>query len=399
MTSCKVFAGRRTVRICVCLSCWLRQLRFPVRASPLAPFPLDRCHVDGLAEEIKCGVHEVFEDRDRSGGRRTVDSRRRTAGVTPNSRSPTHCYSSPADRDRARAAWRQSPPDSFARSAVTATSSSSISEARAQSHPLTCGVATMKIASARRKRRRWSSRALRRRARRDPIHGSNHRESLADLDGIRRALGYDRINLWGGSWGTRAALLYALRYPEATRTVTLDGAVALTMGFPRTASADAQRALEVDRELRSRRELPMRHSLIHVSSSPPSNAVSMAIAITIPNPASPDTCAGHHCPDQGPGLRHRSRRLVRSTRCSAQCSDWFAPGAAGNFAPLMAQYAANGVGDDRRHDNRRDVFRALLGGSPARRTDADFRRDAEGIALRHGVRRHLAGPLRTLAER
>ena len=71
-----------------------------------------------------------------------------------------------------------------------------------------------------------------------------HRQSLADLDEIRAALGYDRINLWGGSWGTRAALLFALRYPAVTRTVILDGAVALTMGFPRTASADAQAALD-----------------------------------------------------------------------------------------------------------------------------------------------------------
>jgi pimeloyl-ACP methyl ester carboxylesterase len=71
-----------------------------------------------------------------------------------------------------------------------------------------------------------------------------HRNSLADLDEIRQRLGYTQINLWGGSWGTRAALLYALRYPESTRSLVLDGAAALTMEFPRFASADAQSALD-----------------------------------------------------------------------------------------------------------------------------------------------------------
>jgi pimeloyl-ACP methyl ester carboxylesterase len=71
-----------------------------------------------------------------------------------------------------------------------------------------------------------------------------HRNSLVDLNEVRERLGYERINLWGGSWGTRASLLFALRYPEATRSVVLDGAAALTMDFPRMASADAQAALD-----------------------------------------------------------------------------------------------------------------------------------------------------------
>ena len=70
-----------------------------------------------------------------------------------------------------------------------------------------------------------------------------HEESLADVDEIRERLGYETINLWGGSWGTRAALLYALRYPKATRSVVLDGAAPLDVEFPRTVSADANAAL------------------------------------------------------------------------------------------------------------------------------------------------------------
>jgi pimeloyl-ACP methyl ester carboxylesterase len=78
---------------------------------------------------------------------------------------------------------------------------------------------------------------------RDPRHFT-HANALADLDDVRQALGYREINLWGGSWGTRAALLYAMQYSASVRAVVLDGAVPLGMEFPESASVDAERALE-----------------------------------------------------------------------------------------------------------------------------------------------------------
>ena len=44
-----------------------------------------------------------------------------------------------------------------------------------------------------------------------------------DLDAVRAALGYPKINLWGGSYGTRAALEYLRRHPDHVRSVVLDG--------------------------------------------------------------------------------------------------------------------------------------------------------------------------------
>ena len=46
---------------------------------------------------------------------------------------------------------------------------------------------------------------------------------VADLDAVRIALGYDKINLWGGSYGTRVAQEYLRRYPQRVRSVVLDG--------------------------------------------------------------------------------------------------------------------------------------------------------------------------------
>ncbi len=47
---------------------------------------------------------------------------------------------------------------------------------------------------------------------------------VADLDEVRAALGYARINLWGGSYGTRVAQEYLRRHPERVRSIVLDGA-------------------------------------------------------------------------------------------------------------------------------------------------------------------------------
>jgi pimeloyl-ACP methyl ester carboxylesterase len=48
---------------------------------------------------------------------------------------------------------------------------------------------------------------------------------VADVDAVRAALGYERINLWGGSYGTRVALEYLRRHPQRVRAMVLDGVV------------------------------------------------------------------------------------------------------------------------------------------------------------------------------
>lgn len=48
---------------------------------------------------------------------------------------------------------------------------------------------------------------------------------VADLDEVRDALGYRKLNLWGGSYGTRVAQEYLRRHPEHLRSVVLDGVV------------------------------------------------------------------------------------------------------------------------------------------------------------------------------
>lgn len=67
--------------------------------------------------------------------------------------------------------------------------------------------------------------------------------AMHDLDDIRRALGYDKINVWGASYGTRAALEYVRRYPQHTRTATLDGMAPFDIALPLSFVADSHASL------------------------------------------------------------------------------------------------------------------------------------------------------------
>jgi pimeloyl-ACP methyl ester carboxylesterase len=67
--------------------------------------------------------------------------------------------------------------------------------------------------------------------------------AVRDLDAVRAALGYERINLYGGSYGTRVAQHYARRYPAHTRSVTLDSAVHPALALGPGMALDAEAAL------------------------------------------------------------------------------------------------------------------------------------------------------------
>ena len=67
--------------------------------------------------------------------------------------------------------------------------------------------------------------------------------AMDDLDDVRAALGYEHINVWGGSYGTRAALVYLRAHPERVRSVVLDGSAPFALRLPLYVARDAERAL------------------------------------------------------------------------------------------------------------------------------------------------------------
>ena len=68
--------------------------------------------------------------------------------------------------------------------------------------------------------------------------------AMDDIDEVRAALGYERINLFGGSYGTRAALTYLKRYPQHVRTATLQGVSPTDQYLPGDFPVSNERALE-----------------------------------------------------------------------------------------------------------------------------------------------------------
>jgi pimeloyl-ACP methyl ester carboxylesterase len=64
-----------------------------------------------------------------------------------------------------------------------------------------------------------------------------------DIEQVRRALGYGKINLWGGSYGTRLGQAYARAYPANVRTLILDAVAAPDQVIP-AGGRDSQAALD-----------------------------------------------------------------------------------------------------------------------------------------------------------
>jgi pimeloyl-ACP methyl ester carboxylesterase len=68
--------------------------------------------------------------------------------------------------------------------------------------------------------------------------------AMDDLDEVRAALGYGRINLSGGSYGTRAALVYIKRHGQHVRAAVLQGVSPTDQSMPRDFPQHTQRALD-----------------------------------------------------------------------------------------------------------------------------------------------------------
>ncbi len=206
-------------------------------ALPLAP-----CHLEGLAEEVRCGVLEVLEDRSDAGGR-TI---------------PIHVTVLPARR-------REPEPDplfllaggpgqgarSYARlierffGEVRRRRDVVLVDLRGtgDSGPLECPRPADPLAAVASGSFALDVAACLERQQADVRHYASE-PAMADLDQVRAALSYQRINLWGGSYGTRAALVYARLYGDRLRSVVLDGAAPFEVKFPLSTPADGQRALD-----------------------------------------------------------------------------------------------------------------------------------------------------------
>jgi len=68
--------------------------------------------------------------------------------------------------------------------------------------------------------------------------------AIDDIDEVRAALGYSKVNVMGGSYGTRAVLVYLRRHPDRVRTAVLDRVVPTHDRAPLFFARSTQKALD-----------------------------------------------------------------------------------------------------------------------------------------------------------
>ena len=68
--------------------------------------------------------------------------------------------------------------------------------------------------------------------------------AMDDLDDVRAWLGYERINVFGGSYGTRAAMVYMRQHPDHVRSAVLTGVTIMDTRMPLYHARKAQDSID-----------------------------------------------------------------------------------------------------------------------------------------------------------
>lgn len=219
-----------------------------VAASPIPPgddIELKACHIDNHSQEVLCGIHTVFENRTTGEGRQ-IDIHFAVLPAIDETVEPDPIVVFAGGPG-------QSAIDmvAFVRSVF-----SEVNQRRdlvlidqrgmGASHPLACDIdedeiSNLDVEAGERRIRELLDEC---RAGLD-ADVTLYTQDLAndDIHEILQGLGYARVNLYGGSWGTRSALFYAHQFPDHVRTVVLDGNLPLDNPAPAYAAADGERAL------------------------------------------------------------------------------------------------------------------------------------------------------------
>lgn len=204
---------------------------------------LTPCYVEGLSEQVRCGTLDVFEDRDGRHGR-TIPVHVSVIPALVRDPRPDPLILLAGGPGQGARSYAALVPRFFTR--VRRTRDIVLVDLRGtgDSAPLDCPSMSggPALLAAVEDPARSAARCL------QELHADvrmyTHGHALADLKDVVTALGYSRINLWGGSWGTRSALAFTAAYPELVRSAVLDGAVAMSLEFPYSYPVNASRALD-----------------------------------------------------------------------------------------------------------------------------------------------------------
>jgi pimeloyl-ACP methyl ester carboxylesterase len=311
--------------------------------SESARIALAPCHLEDLAEEVQCGQLTVFEDRIGQRGRQiqlhlaVLPAVRRAVRPDPlfimagGPGQGARSYAGPIARSFRKV--RQTRDIVFVDLRGTGAS-----------EPLTCPAPDNELRTL----EQWFTDRASNESIEEQIaecvaalsgdaRHFTHVNALADLDDVRQALGYRQINLWGGSWGTRAALLYAMKYSTTVRSVILDGAVPPSIEFPESASVDAERALEAlladcERDEACRQAFPNTRDVIDSLLKPFDTG---AVPISVRHPRSNERLSIRLT---RPAVVEILRASLYSPVTASRLPALVSQATAGDYSPLLAQW-------------------------------------------------------------
>ncbi|HET9793401.1 MAG TPA: alpha/beta hydrolase [Thermoanaerobaculia bacterium] len=223
-------------------------------AAPLSGAPpaasrlsLATCKVSGVQREVRCGRMEVWEDRARKAGRK-ISLRIVVLPATGSDRAPDPVFllaGGPGESavEAAAGAAAGNAEINKKRDIVLVDvrgtgDSNGLQCPSLQGHQGVLGFldSFLPVAGVRECRRFLEPRAN--------LALYTTTNAMDDLDDVRAALGYQRVNLEGGSFGTFAALVYMRRHPEHVRTAVLEGVVPPGTKAPLHFARNAQTALD-----------------------------------------------------------------------------------------------------------------------------------------------------------
>ncbi|MDK1024899.1 MAG: alpha/beta fold hydrolase [Gammaproteobacteria bacterium] len=216
-------------------------------ARPESGIALAACHIANYSQEVLCGSHTVFEDRVSNTGRKIQINFAVIPAISEVS-EPDPILILPGGPGQA--AKDMGPVVKLAFREINQNRDVVLIDQRGMgsSHPLQCEVpdpvgAGIQIEFSDEEVRTYLIECL------ETLDAdvTLYTQDLAnqDIHEILIALGYQRINIYGGSWGTRAAQIYSQQFPEHVRSMILDGSAPFENKIPLFANDDAERALQM----------------------------------------------------------------------------------------------------------------------------------------------------------
>jgi pimeloyl-ACP methyl ester carboxylesterase len=219
----------------------------PGSATPAPRLELKPCTIPGLPPEARCGIHEVWENRAAKSGRK-IPIRVAVIPAEGPDRLPDPLVffnGGPGESSVAAAPWiLQELGALHKRRDLLFVDFRGTGGSAVLSCPEMQGSAGLQAFLDNNLPPDKMKACAERLGKTADLSQYNNDTTVDDVDEVRAALGYEKLNLYGGSGGSRTALVYLRRHPDKVRTAILGAVVPTDERGPFSMARSAQQALD-----------------------------------------------------------------------------------------------------------------------------------------------------------